>query len=155
MKKLLFILSVWLLTAVVSNAQPLLLNTIPNTFNFLSPGIAGTKSKIPEIDVDILERYTNGASVNLIFLKSNTIGLPVIFFQDMKKADEMDGQKPVSVIEGLVTESEQLFQKLVMGVAFFHFLIDEEVVKKDTYSIQPSSFRFNYSYELKKMHARQ
>jgi hypothetical protein len=155
MKKLLFILSVWFMGTDDSNAQPILLNAMPNTFSSMSAGNTRTKSNITEIEVDILEKGSYGTSIHSILQKSNTLGLPFIFFQELRKADEIGGKQSLSLINHLISDSEQYFREFVMGIAFFHFLIDEEVVKKRTVGFHPADLKFNSGFEVNTLHSYQ
>lgn len=153
-KSFLFLL-IWLLADFDSNAQPAFLNQALLSHNYRPAYFTDQDVKPSANEVVIIEKGVNGAIKKTLQIKISTLDLPYIFSQEKRLHKEVAGTQPAAISNRLLDESKSLFQKFVTSISFFHFLIDKEVVKKNKIEIQPPSLKFNSSFEIQTLQARQ
>jgi hypothetical protein len=154
MRKTFLFLSIWLLAVFCSKAQPSFLNQAVLGPNYRPVFITDQQPKPSDNDIIIIEKGVNGAIIKTLRIRTNLLNLPNIFFQEKGTYKEAGGTQPAAISNRLLDESKSLFQKFVTSISFFHFLIDKEVVKKNTTEIQPPGLKFNSSFEIQSLQAR-
>jgi hypothetical protein len=97
----------------------------------------------------------NVAITKTIQIKIHTLDLPHFFLHQKSQGKDIGGTQPAAISNRLLDESKSLFEKFVTSISFFHFLIDKEVVKKNKPVIQPPGLKFNSSFEIQALQARQ